>query len=236
MTPKEHTAVIGRCKETCAGNIYIDHLRPDQLRRRAADARADAVALADRLSDATVAMLLSDAARCELRASQLELKEAQSHACSSTCVVSTTAAAQRSWSTSGEEKPPLQYALDEMSNFVTERMDALISTSGSPVLRVVALLQTGMIGTSDRGRAALTRLARLTPREVDVLYGLQDGKTNKVLAFNLGISPKTVEIHRARIMEKMECESMFELGRLWEAALMMVGTSTDDHEPSHGTA
>lgn len=234
MIPKEHTAVIGGCKETCDTNIYIDHLRPDQLRRRAADARADAAALADRLSDATVAMLLSDAVRCELRASQLELNEAQSHACSSSCVVSKPVGVSRSWS--GEEKPPLQHALDEMGAFVAERMDALTSTSSSPILKVVALLQTGVIGTSDRGRVALMRFARLTPREADVLYGLQDGKTNKVLAFNLGISPKTVEIHRARIMEKMECETMFELGRLWEAALMVVGTTTDDPEPHHGTA
>ncbi|CAO3417851.1 hypothetical protein [Azospirillum endophyticum] len=33
------------------------------------------------------------------------------------------------------------------------------------------------------------------------------------------ISPKTVEIHRSRIMKKLQCDSLFELGRIWEAAI-----------------
>lgn len=52
----------------------IDHLTVAQLRRRAADDRADALALANRLSAGSVAMLLSDAARCELRAATLDLE------------------------------------------------------------------------------------------------------------------------------------------------------------------
>lgn len=76
MITNEHTAPVGGCKGAAtSGALYIDHLTPDQLRRRAADDRADALALAGRLSAGSVAMLLSDAARCELRAAVLEMEE-----------------------------------------------------------------------------------------------------------------------------------------------------------------
>lgn len=52
------------------------------------------------------------------------------------------------------------------------------------------------------------RLAQLTPRERDVLHCLVDGKSNKMIAHDLSISPRTVEIHRARVMEKMQAESL----------------------------
>lgn len=42
-----------------------------------------------------------------------------------------------------------------------------------------------------------------TPREQEVLAGVIDGKTNKVIAIELGIAPRTVEVHRARIMSKV---------------------------------
>lgn len=58
------------------------------------------------------------------------------------------------------------------------------------------------------------RLARLTPRERDVFHQLIVGHPNKVIAHNLSISARTVEIHRARVMEKMEVRSLPELVRL----------------------
>jgi two-component system, LuxR family, response regulator FixJ len=63
-------------------------------------------------------------------------------------------------------------------------------------------------------REARTRLATLTPREQDVLQGLLEGKPNKIIAFNLGIGIRTVETHRATIMEKMNADSLSELVRL----------------------
>jgi two-component system response regulator FixJ len=57
-------------------------------------------------------------------------------------------------------------------------------------------------------------LARLTPRERDVFHQLIVGHPNKVIAYNLGISARTVEIHRARVMEKMEVRSLPALVRL----------------------
>lgn len=57
------------------------------------------------------------------------------------------------------------------------------------------------------------RLASLTPREREVLDCLVNGKANKVTAHDLGMSVRTVEVHRARIMEKMQARSLSELVR-----------------------
>jgi two-component system response regulator FixJ len=54
----------------------------------------------------------------------------------------------------------------------------------------------------------------LTPREQQVLSGLLDGLTNKMIARSLGISPRTVEIHRANLMVKAKAKNLLELLRL----------------------
>ncbi len=61
-------------------------------------------------------------------------------------------------------------------------------------------------------------LARLSPRERQVLEGLVAGLPNKTIAYNLNISPRTVEIHRARVMDKMGARSLPELVRFALAA------------------
>lgn len=58
------------------------------------------------------------------------------------------------------------------------------------------------------------RIKRLSPREHDVMGMVVTGKSNKAIAENLGLSPKTVEVHRARVMEKMSAKSLPELVRL----------------------
>ncbi|NQE61300.1 response regulator FixJ [Caulobacter sp. RHG1] len=58
------------------------------------------------------------------------------------------------------------------------------------------------------------RVATLSPRERDVLKGLVEGKANKVIAFDHGISPRTVEIYRASLMTKMQAKSLSELVRM----------------------
>jgi len=60
----------------------------------------------------------------------------------------------------------------------------------------------------------MTRYHSLTPREHDVLRLVVEGQANKVISSNLGISLKTVETHRARVMEKMAARSVSELVRM----------------------
>ena len=58
------------------------------------------------------------------------------------------------------------------------------------------------------------RLTSLTPREHDVLQRLVAGLPNKTIAYDLGTSPRTVEVQRARVMEKMGARSLAELVRM----------------------
>jgi two-component system, LuxR family, response regulator FixJ len=60
----------------------------------------------------------------------------------------------------------------------------------------------------------LEKLASLSAREREVLDGLVAGKPNKIIAFDLGISPRTVEIYRANVMTKMDAGSLSDLVRM----------------------
>ena len=62
------------------------------------------------------------------------------------------------------------------------------------------------------------RLATLTPRETEVMECVVQGQANKVIAMDLGVRQRTVEIHRARVMEKMAVRSVAKLVRAVEAA------------------
>ncbi len=64
-----------------------------------------------------------------------------------------------------------------------------------------------------RGDAPAERLARLTPREREVLTLVADGLTNREIAARLGISPRTVESHRESLMKKLSLRSVAELTR-----------------------
>lgn len=59
-----------------------------------------------------------------------------------------------------------------------------------------------------RSVEAQSKLTKLTPREREVLECLVDGLTNKAIADVLSISPRTIEIHRSNMMEKLEAESL----------------------------
>ena len=76
-------------------------------------------------------------------------------------------------------------------------------------------LRSNQAGESSRIDPALVeRVERLTPRERDVLEHLVAGRSNKEVGLELGISPRTVEIHRARLMEKMAADSLAQLVRM----------------------
>jgi two-component system response regulator FixJ len=70
----------------------------------------------------------------------------------------------------------------------------------------------------DRAEEAAVRLQALTPREREVLGGLAKGLPNKTIAYDLGISPRTVEIHRANVMSKLGVRSLSEALRIAFAA------------------
>lgn len=70
---------------------------------------------------------------------------------------------------------------------------------------------TGQRAEADRIK---TTLQKLSARERDVLAGLVAGKANKVIAYDLGISPRTVEIYRANVMTKTGAASLSELVRM----------------------
>lgn len=69
-----------------------------------------------------------------------------------------------------------------------------------------------------RGEHARARLRVLTPRELDVLHGLALGHPNKTIAYDLEISPRTVEVHRANLMQKLAVASLSEALRIAFAA------------------
>jgi two-component system, LuxR family, response regulator FixJ len=67
----------------------------------------------------------------------------------------------------------------------------------------------------DAERAVIEhRISTLSAREKDVLTGLIEGRANKQIAFDLGISPRTVEIYRANLMNKMQADSLSDLVRM----------------------
>lgn len=67
---------------------------------------------------------------------------------------------------------------------------------------------------SDDERVLLSRLKTLTPRERDVLHLVIAGKSSKEVARDLGLSPKTVEVHRGNLMQKMAVRSAVDLARI----------------------
>lgn len=89
---------------------------------------------------------------------------------------------------------------------------------------LLAAIEEGFARIEQTGRSraradeAKVRLEALTPREADVLQGLVRGHPNKTIAYDLAISPRTVEIHRANLMTKLGVASLSEALRIAFAA------------------
>jgi two-component system response regulator FixJ len=76
---------------------------------------------------------------------------------------------------------------------------------------------------------AMARIAALSPREREVLDALAAGRPNKVIAFDLDISVRTVEVHRARMMERLGVHQLAEAVRL--AVMAQIGSNRRPAEP-----
>lgn len=90
--------------------------------------------------------------------------------------------------------------------------DALLAALGAALHHVTS---NNIAEDADASRRLLQKL---TEREHEVLEQLVSGKSNKEIAAQLGISPRTVEFHRAHVMEKMAAKGLPELVRVWLAA------------------
>ena len=75
-------------------------------------------------------------------------------------------------------------------------------------------ITTAQLDTGAQEAKARERLASLSEREIQVLQGVVLGQANKTIAFELGISPRTVEVYRASLMSKMQAKSLAELVRM----------------------
>ena len=90
--------------------------------------------------------------------------------------------------------------------------------------QLLVALDAGFAKLERRDDAAVSahdaevRIAALTAREQDVLRGLARGHPNKTIAYDLGISPRTVEVHRANLMTKLDVRSLSDALRLAFAA------------------
>jgi two-component system response regulator FixJ len=87
--------------------------------------------------------------------------------------------------------------------------DAILGAVRSALARADA-----QAGAQTEAEAVAARLAALSGRESEVLDGLVQGHANKVIAQELGISPRTVEVYRSNVMAKMDAGSLAELVRM----------------------
>ncbi|GLR49831.1 response regulator FixJ [Shinella yambaruensis] len=81
------------------------------------------------------------------------------------------------------------------------------------IIRAASRLEDTVEVSGDTG-ALRTRLDSLSDREREVLSAVVSGLPNKTIAYDLDISPRTVEVHRANIMSKMQAKSLAELVRM----------------------
>jgi FixJ family two-component response regulator len=94
--------------------------------------------------------------------------------------------------------------------------------------RIHRALQHDMKRRAERKQDTAIReaLRTLTPREMEVMQRVVSGQSNKVIAMDLGVSPRTVELHRARVMRKLRMRSLAALVKAVAKVLPAAGTTT----------
>lgn len=97
------------------------------------------------------------------------------------------------------------------SDFIEKPFEKAALIACVDAARLLSVAERGMNARAEDARA---RLNVLTDREREVLQGLAEGSPNKTIAYDLGISPRTVEIHRANLMQKLEAKSLAETLRI----------------------
>ena len=98
-----------------------------------------------------------------------------------------------------------------VADFIEKPFDDEVMLSS---IRKVLARQAGDDQAQAEKRSILERIASLSPRELEVMEGLVAGHANKAIAYDLGISPRTVEVYRANVMTKMGAASLSELVRM----------------------
>jgi FixJ family two-component response regulator len=93
--------------------------------------------------------------------------------------------------------------------------------------RIHRALQHDMKRRAERKQDTAIReaLRTLTPREMEVMQRVVSGQSNKVIAMDLGVSPRTVELHRARVMRKLRMRSLAALVKAVARVLPAAGTT-----------
>jgi two-component system response regulator FixJ len=88
-------------------------------------------------------------------------------------------------------------------------------------IRAALARQTGREEADAEREAIKARIASLSQRESEVMEGLVAGNANKVIAYDLNISARTVEVYRANVMTKMKAGSLSELVRMVTVARLV---------------
>ena len=109
----------------------------------------------------------------------------------------------------------VQMAVEAMKNGALDFIEKPFSDDVliESIRRAVELAAT-QVKSGAALEATRTRLASLSERESQVLQGVVEGKANKTIAFELAISPRTVEVYRAGLMAKMQARSLPDLVRM----------------------
>jgi len=109
----------------------------------------------------------------------------------------------------------VQMAVEAMKNGALDFIEKPFSDDVliESIQRAVAKATSALDADAARTRVR-EKLASLSERELQVLHGVVEGRANKTIAFELGISPRTVEVYRAGLMSKMQAKSLAELVRM----------------------
>jgi len=111
----------------------------------------------------------------------------------------------------------IQVAVRAMKAGAADFLEKPYSSEGALLNAIEAAfisMGAGASVRSDEIADATRRVDALSPREREVLEGLIDGRSNKVIAYQLGLSVRTIEVHRARMMERLGMRQLSEALRL----------------------